>query len=207
MAKTNTPKRKEAVRSQLAEHLVEAAVPLFFAQGFAETTTRQISEACGVTPGALYVHYSSKTDLLHRLIIDTFGKVESAILEAMEQARGDPARQLSAMVYSYAWYHAAFPEAATVSNREFRNLDESRLASVLASRRQIERLFVVVMDEGLKAGTFRPVRSQDPNPERLLTIAILNMCLRISEWYDPKGPLSPEEIGEIHAALAMRMVK
>jgi AcrR family transcriptional regulator len=48
------------------ERLLDAAIRLFAAQGYAQTTVADIQRACGLRPGsgALYRHFSSKRELL-----------------------------------------------------------------------------------------------------------------------------------------------
>ena len=57
-------RRTQAERSEATVHdLVKAARPLFAARGFAGTSIEDIVRAAGVTRGALYHHFGSKTDV------------------------------------------------------------------------------------------------------------------------------------------------
>ena len=48
----------------VADEVTRAAVELFAAQGYANTSVQQIVEAAGVTKGAMYHYFESKDDLL-----------------------------------------------------------------------------------------------------------------------------------------------
>jgi AcrR family transcriptional regulator len=64
MAGTVTRRRTQAERSESTVHdLVKAARPLFAERGFSGTSIEDIVRAAGVTRGALYHHFGSKTDV------------------------------------------------------------------------------------------------------------------------------------------------
>jgi AcrR family transcriptional regulator len=50
------------------QRILDVALELFAAQGFAATTTRELSERLGFTKAALYYHFHSKDDLLQALV-------------------------------------------------------------------------------------------------------------------------------------------
>ena len=62
--------------------LVEAAEALFAEQGFAETATEAVVKATGVTRGALYHHFSDKTDLFRAV----YERVEQRVIAQVEAA-------------------------------------------------------------------------------------------------------------------------
>jgi AcrR family transcriptional regulator len=62
--------------------LIEAARPLFAAQGFAEVALETIVRAAGVTRGALYHHFADKTELFAAV----FEKVEGEVAARMGEA-------------------------------------------------------------------------------------------------------------------------
>ena len=47
--------------------LIEAAAELFRSQGFTATTLNEIAERAGVTRGAFYGHFSSKSDVIRAI--------------------------------------------------------------------------------------------------------------------------------------------
>lgn len=50
------------------QKLLEAAAELFAANGYLETTPKNIAEAAGLTTGALYYHFKSKEDIADAII-------------------------------------------------------------------------------------------------------------------------------------------
>ncbi|HZC11878.1 MAG TPA: helix-turn-helix domain-containing protein [Mycobacterium sp.] len=73
-------RRTQAARAaETREALIEAARPLFAAQGFAEVALETIVRAAGVTRGALYHHFADKTELFAAV----FEKVEGEVAARM----------------------------------------------------------------------------------------------------------------------------
>ena len=76
-------RRTQAERAaETREALIEAARPLFAAQGFAEVALETIVRAAGVTRGALYHHFADKTELFAAV----FEKVEGEVAAQMGDA-------------------------------------------------------------------------------------------------------------------------
>jgi AcrR family transcriptional regulator len=76
-------RRTQAERAaETREALIEAARPLFAAQGFAEVALESIVRAAGVTRGALYHHFADKTELFAAV----FEKVEGEVATRMGEA-------------------------------------------------------------------------------------------------------------------------
>jgi oligopeptide/dipeptide ABC transporter ATP-binding protein len=74
--------------SPLQQRLASAAVELFYRQGALATSVRQITEACGLTPGALYNHFDSKDQLLYVLVRD----IHSLVPDPGRRAETPPLR-------------------------------------------------------------------------------------------------------------------
>src|SRR5689334_15909579 len=64
------PPKQEARNTR--ERILDAAIELFAAQGFAGTSLRQIAQAVGVKESAIYAHFESK-EALYRTIFEQIG--------------------------------------------------------------------------------------------------------------------------------------
>jgi len=191
--------------TDLSERLIEAAIELFWAKGYADTNTRDIAEACGVSPGAMYFYYKSKAELLYRVLQVTHARMESAYLRALAEAGENPAHQLRALVAAGAWFHAAHREEGGVSHREFKFLDAPYQEPIRAGRRRMQSVFERVIQQGLDAGAFK-IRGQAVRPARQLTIMVGNMINQIAEWYDADKDMSPEALSDFYAEAALAIV-
>lgn len=80
MADTRRTQAERAAETR--EALIAAARPLFASQGFAEVSLETIVRAAGVTRGALYHHFSDKTELFAAV----YERIEADMAERMGAA-------------------------------------------------------------------------------------------------------------------------
>lgn len=188
-----------------AEQIEAAAFDLFARQGYHVTTVRDVMRACGLTQGALYNHFASKDELLSTIIRSTQSGLERECLEAIRAAGADPAAQLRAFVRTYVLRHTRRRVEAVVANREFEWLDAQRQSEIRASRRRIRDLLIGMLRAGRASGAFRaPAKERDDL--KILAMAILNQATYVSQWYAEGGPMSADDVADLHADMALRMV-
>ena len=65
--KTKKPVKRDHKDERLQQIVITAA-GLFFKNGYAQTTTRQIAEACGISQGNLYYYIKSKEDFFNLFV-------------------------------------------------------------------------------------------------------------------------------------------
>lgn len=191
--------------SPLQQRLAAAAVELFYRQGALSTSVRQITEACGLTPGALYNHFDSKEQLLYVVIRDIHLRLESVLTAARAAVAGDPVAELSAVVKVYVARHSDHRETARVANREFALLTGERYDEVVAIRRRLRDGVVDVLLDGQRKQVFHLVGGDGRAAAVLTAIPILDMCVHISEWFHEHRPLSHADLEARYIGLALRM--
>jgi AcrR family transcriptional regulator len=191
--------------SPLQQRLAGAAVELFYRQGALATSVRQITEACGLTPGALYNHFDSKNQLLYVVVRDIHLRLESALAAAQESVAGDPVAELRAIVAVNVARHSEHRETARVANREFPLLSGQHYEEVVAIRRRLRDSVVDVLLAGQKKQVFDLVGGEDRTAAVLTALPILDMCVHISEWFHERRPLSHADLETRYVGLALRM--
>jgi AcrR family transcriptional regulator len=178
--------------------LLAAAVASFSAKGFHGTTTRDIARAADISPTAMYVHHSSKEELLY--LISRRGHEE-----ALEVVRGaldkgtDPATQLRAVVHDFAMYHARSHVMSRVVNYELAALSHDHLVEILVLRREITEELRTLVDEGITTGAF------DPPDRRLAVAAVMSLGVDIARWYRDDG-VPPEKVADAYAEMVLRFM-
>lgn len=180
--------------------LVIAAIECFAENGFHATTTRDIAKRAGMSPAALYVHFRTKNELLFKLTVVT----ASAMLHDLRQAganKQSPRERLRALVATYVRCNARMHTTVHVATYEFGALDRRLQKAVVGIRQEVNRIFIDCLEEGRAMGEFR---FQDV---RLLRVAIMSLCISVSQWFSFKGPLTPEELGEVYAEYVLKMVR
>lgn len=86
------PRLKTETLDAIQERIEAAALAQFIKSGYAATTTREIAQAVGLTPGALYAHYSSKEALFEAVVRryqrELVGKdADNALVEILRRSR------------------------------------------------------------------------------------------------------------------------
>jgi AcrR family transcriptional regulator len=191
--------------STLQCRIAEAAIDLFYANGSSATTVREITAACGLTPGALYNHFSSKDHLLYVLVRDVHLLVNAQLARALEAAPPDAASQLAALVAFLVSHTAGAKKRSRVANRELTRLSGAYRDEVTALRRQIRDRFAGILQAGAEQGTFLLPGGNDQRAIALTASAITILCVHISEWTLGQNPHSAAELQDRYVEMAMRM--
>jgi len=174
---------------------------LFYRQGAAATSIRDIAKACGLTPGALYKHFASKDDLLFTIVEHGHRALEERIEAELAFAPGGAAEQLAAFVRAYVLGHLVHPQLAQVVRREYLHLSEDRYRSTVQQRRRTREQLGRLLATGQREGRFDLV---GPTPTSV-ALMILDMCSRTSVWFDPTRTQRPELVAERYVRAALRL--
>jgi len=192
--------------SEPARRLLKAADELFYAQGAPATTVREITGACGLSPGALYNHFSSKDELLYVLVRDRHLRLEGDVADAQRLVEGDPRAELVGIVQVYIQTHVGGRRGTQVANREYRHLNGERLDEIVAIRRRLRDRVVSVLRAGSQTGAFNICGGSDTRSLAITAATILEMCINSSQWLRRGGEMSLEDLQRRFAALALRLV-
>ncbi|SDJ93799.1 TetR/AcrR family transcriptional regulator [Streptomyces indicus] len=187
------------VSPDAARRLMVAAVEAFAERGYHATTTRDIAGRAGMSPAALYIHYKTKEELLHK--ISTIGHAKAvAILQSAADAEGTPAERLEQAVRHFVVWHAGHHTTARVVQYELDALDAEHRAEVVQLRRQCDAAVRRILTDGVKAGDF-----EVPDIPGA-TLAVLSLCIDVARWFNVAGRRTPDEVGASYADLVLRMV-
>lgn len=185
--------RRKGSEPVSVERIEAAAVKLFSERTYPVVGMRDLSEAVGILPGSLYVHISSKEDLLQRIVetgiqryLDAIEPVVESDQTAPERLRGAISAHLRVLDDSLQQTRVAF--------HQWSYLTATGKRRVIKLRRRYEALFDQIVDEGIEAGEFRQIKSP-----RVMVLGIIGMLNSATEWYSPNGELTPDQIAEILA--------
>lgn len=185
--------------------LGEAAIELFYAHGALATTVRDITGACGLTPGALYNHFISKDHLLYVLVRDIHLLANEQMAGALAAAGTEPADQLAATVRFLVAHTAGYKKRSRMANREFTILTGERRQEVRGIRRQIRDRFSGILLAGAEQGVFDLAGGSDPPSATLASATISTMCVHISEWTLEHNPLDIADLQDRYVTMALRI--
>ncbi|MEU1077218.1 MULTISPECIES: TetR/AcrR family transcriptional regulator [unclassified Streptomyces] len=187
------------VTPEAARRLLVAAVEAFAERGYHATTTRDIAGRAGMSPAALYIHYKTKEELLHR--ISRIGHDKALeILETAADAGGTAAERLADAVRSFVRWHAGHHMTARVVQYELDALGEEHRTEIVGLRRRSDAAVRRILNEGVAAGEF------DVPDVPGTTLAVLSLCIDVARWFNTEGRRTPDEVGALYAGLVLRMV-
>ncbi|MDV3124610.1 TetR family transcriptional regulator [Mycobacterium sp. 21AC1] len=186
-------------RSPRVEHadrvrnaLLEAALDLFSANGYDETTTDQIAESAGVSPRTFFRYFPTKESVLFFGEYDFIDAVSGVYLaqpeevsdfEAMANSFALLAPGLKRIRKRIAQYHEAVASSLVLLGRERRNHEANAetVAKVIADRRRLP--------------------SPDSECELLASIGMLLVERALNQWLAVPGHTLDDLIRQEFAAL------
>lgn len=187
------------VTPDAARRLLIAAVEAFAERGYHATTTRDIAGRAGMSPAALYIHYKTKEELLHR--ISRIGHDKALrVLRTAADGPGSAAERLADAVRSFVRWHADHHTTARVVQYELDALGEEHRTEIVALRRQSDAAVRDMINDGVRAGEF------DVPDVPGTTLAVLSLCIDVARWFNVAGTRTPDEVGALYADLVLRMV-
>ena len=177
----------------------DTASALFRERGYAAPSVRDLARALDLEAPSLYAHVASKEDVLWAIVDRVATRFESAAAAASpSDDRQGPADRLRALVRAHVRVVTDDPGAASVFITEWRHLSAERRAAVLDRRDAYERRWRAVVEAGIADGAFALT---DPAVSTTFVLTALNA---IATWYDRDGYLSPAQLADAYADLALR---
>lgn len=178
----------------------DVASELFRANGYAGTSVRDIARALDLQGASLYSHVAGKEDVLWAIVDRAAARFEAVLADADERADASsfgPAERLATIVRAHARLVATEPELASVFATEWRYLGGERRAAILARRDAYEARVRDVIADGMATGD---LAMTDVPVAAAFLLSALN---GIAAWYRPDGRLSPEDLADRYADLAL----
>ena len=177
-----------------------AALRLFAEHGYGGTSVRDIAKETGIQPATMYAHYPSKEHVLSELIKIAHDEHHRRLKAALQDAGSDPRKQMAALVRAHVRSHSDYPMLAVVGNSELHALSPKLAAPALELRKQSERLLLDVIQRGVKSRVFK-------TPDPWLAVAAIGaMGIRVANWFTPDFDKSAEEVADIYAEYALRIL-
>ncbi|NLC98892.1 MAG: TetR/AcrR family transcriptional regulator [Actinomycetales bacterium] len=179
--------------------LLDAARQAFAEKGYSGTTTRDIASRAGMSPAAVYVHHRTKEDLLFEISLSGH-KAALEVINSAAAAHEVPLDQIAAMVREFSRWHAIYSRTGRIVQYEFGSLTPEHRAEIAGYRRGIEERVRESLAAGVADGTL------DVADIPGTALALLSLSIDLVRWYEPGGKIAPDEIANLHAALATKMI-
>ena len=175
------------------------ALRLFAKSGYSAVSMRDIANAVGIQPGAIYNHFPSKQDILVDLMMTHMQDLLAAAYQAMDGVEGTTDR-LIAFARFHIGYQLDFPDHVFIAYMELRSLEQTGREAVYIKRDEYEAILRKVLEQGVAEGTFNLADAA------VHTRALLAMMTGITVWFNEDGALNRDQVIDCYVQAVLQGV-
>ncbi len=180
-----------------AAEIYRTAAKIILEKGYDATSVSDIADALGITKAGLYHYIKGKTELLFEIM--KFG------LEALDEEVLTPAREIEDPEERLRFVIATHARAVIRGDGVVTILvDEARALTPVQSRtvKRMKRKYIDLLRDTLGELQTRR-RLRDGVDITVAAFSIAGAVNWLSRWYHPEGRLTPDELGEQIAGIAL----
>lgn len=181
--------------------LIEVAKRLYQQSGSENVTVRRIAAAARIEAGSIYYHFRSRDEIMRAVLESGVGGARDVVLQAIAEAGADssPLQRLRAALAAHLKY--TLREHFSSRLKSIRRLPKRLRDRHMQQERDYAELFAELLREAEGRGLLRD--GFDLSVVRMLTLGALTWA---AEWYDPKGPMTPDDVADELMAMLTRGV-
>jgi TetR/AcrR family transcriptional regulator, cholesterol catabolism regulator len=172
------------------DRVLDTAAELFWAKGYAATTTREIAAALEIQQASLYYHVSSKEDLLYQLCRSGLRQVLDAVEEL--PPTGSAIERVRVLARRHVTKLLGHKKRNAVMLMELRSLSPRHRSEVVALRQQYADVVRKTLEDAQAEGSIRNDISAGH-----LTLALLNMLNWTVVWFRADRELGAGELADL----------
>lgn len=178
--------------------IIEASIALFEKKGFSQTSIQDIVDTLNVTKGTFYYYFSSKEQLLMDIHLDYIDDLLARQQKIMEQDQLTSKEKLEAIIALLIHDIKDNGLSGKVFFREMRHLIHENIDTIKQKREMFRLNIQHVIQSGVENGEFQPNLRAD-----MATFGILGLTNYSYNWFNPDGPISPDELIEIYTNMIL----
>lgn len=179
--------RMSHARTLVKEELIRVATQCFSERGYQNTTLEDIVSQVNISRVTFYTYFESKEALLKAIFEHASTTYQQGLEEILVQPLSCREKLRQAVAFQVASVTNEQP-LARIFFREEASVPRDTAELVAATQRRADRLLEKEIAKGIRSGEI-----VNENP-RLLMHAFVGMCNWLYRWYQPGGPVIPEEI-------------
>jgi len=136
--------------------IVEAATQLFAAQGFYQTTIKEIAKLANISPGLVYQYVREKSDVLLLVLLDVLEAYARDIPAALAQVE-DPLQRLMTAITAYCHVVDKHRAATVLAYRSTKSLPPEKRALVQQKETETNQWIGREINNCIKCGLLQPI--------------------------------------------------
>ena len=191
---------RDAVTRLKRERIIATAVELFHNNGLGNTTLEAVAEKMNVTKPFIYSHFKSKSELLAEICSHGI-RASLDVLNRVVASDGTATDKLQTLVREFMLAVLENQGHLAIYTREQKHLAKADSDAIDDMRREFDRKFCALLDEGVASGEFTV------DDVQMASLAIGGIVSWSYVWYRPTGRLSSLETAGRIADLVLAMVQ
>jgi len=177
--------------------LLAKAAKLFREKGYERTTVRDLAAAVGIQSGSIFHHFKSKEEILLATMREVI-VFSTHRMRNMLSAADNPKDQVLALIRcEMEAINGMTGNAMSVLVYEWRSLKPDNQTIILQLREEYEQIWLDTLNEAKSAGMIDA-------DTFILRRYLMGAISWTTTWYDPKGPLTLEEMAREALLLAIK---
>jgi AcrR family transcriptional regulator len=180
-----------APETTTTDRLFDTASELFWRQGYAATTTREIATAFGIQQASLYHHIANKEDLLYRICVSSLEPFVKDVPAAVDQA-DCPLDRIKSLIRAHLTTLLRYQQRNVTQLTELRSLSARHRTEVLALRDKYEQFSRSVLHDAQAADALRSDVST-----KFLNLELMSILNHASLWFRKGEALTEDHLAQI----------
>jgi AcrR family transcriptional regulator len=185
--------RQEARRQQVRE----VALRVFSERGYRATSMQDLAREAGMGKASLYHYLTSKEELLTELYEEVIRENVVSVLKIAGSDR-TPVEALREVIVDRVVYTCKNRELLNIFFEEEAELPQAMRRRLVRAKREYEDAVMKILERGCEAGEI----TIETTP-RVFINTVLGAANWVYKWWDPRGPMSPEETGNAMARILL----
>jgi AcrR family transcriptional regulator len=181
---------KAAVREGADDRVLQVAARLFREQGYAATSLRDVARAAGMLPGSLHYRFATKEDILAALMERAIDRLIEGVIAASTKGT-TPLERLRLAMIEHVRILLSREDSVYVLLYDWRSLSPAVERAIARQRRRYEQFADELLAQAAASASLKP--DVDLYLIRQFGFGAANW---VAQWYDPKGPYTPEQIAD-----------
>jgi AcrR family transcriptional regulator len=179
------------------DNVIAAAIEVMSAKGYASTSVQEVADRVGVLKGSLYHYFSSKEELLYRILEASHAEMQS-LERAVVELDLPPLEHLLMYIRRSGEWYLANRDRANIFFTETKHLTGDRMVAAEGWGRAFERAIGAQVAAGQADGSIRSDLEQ-----RLITRFILSAVNNVRAWPSRRSGRKFEDAEIINALVEL----
>lgn len=170
--------------------ICDAAAKVFSEKGYLTATLGDIAHGAGLTKGGIYHYFSTKEELFFLILYRYMDSTLQALKKKLEACK-TPYDKIYVFIHHHIKNYQENQAESRLALNERGNLPAKYLDVIKALEREYR---------GILRSLIKPImggRKKTPETITLAAYTLLGMCTLPYAWYNPKGKVTPKELGDL----------